>query len=75
MALFPKTDQKKLTNSEEEPLKALCKIGLNAGDKGYWSNEDIIAAIASIEWGTNWPYKASATAYKIFNRGDHLNQY
>ena len=64
-----------MTHSEKEPLKALCKIGLNAGDKGYCSNEDINAAIASIAQGTNWPYKTSATAYKICNRGDYLNEY
>jgi len=65
--------KKKLTNSEREALKALCKIGLNAGDKGYWSNDDINAAIASIKWGEHWPDLASPTAYKTCNWGGYLD--
>ena len=62
-------ERKKLTDAEQEALKALCKIGLNA-DGGIWKNEDINAAIASIAWGTNWPDGAQATAYKTCN-GSH----
>ena len=40
--------RKKLTDSEDEALSALCKIGLNA-DGGIWDNDDNNAAIASIE--------------------------
>ena len=65
--------KKKLTKAEQEALKALCKIGLNAGDKGYWSNDDINAAIASIKWGEHWPDYASATAYKTCNWGGYLD--
>ena len=65
--------KKKLTKSEREALKALCKIGLNAGDKGYWSNDDINAAIASIKWGEHWPDRNQATAYKTCNWGGYLD--
>ena len=65
--------KKKLTKSEQEALKSLCKIGLNAGDKGYWSNDDINAAIASIKWGEHWPDYASPTAYKTCNWGGYLD--
>ena len=65
-------ERKKLTDSEQEALKALCKIGLNA-DGGIWKNEDINAAISSIKFGTNWPDRPQATAYKTFNRGGYLN--
>ena len=65
--------KKKLTNAEQEALKALCKIGLNAGDKGYWINDDINAAIASIKWGEHWPDLASPTAYKTCNWGRYLD--
>ena len=71
--VLPKARKKKLTNSEQEALKALCKIGLNAGDKGYWSNDDINAAIASIKWGEHWPDYASPTAYKACNWGGYLD--
>ena len=65
--------KEKLTQSEREALKALCKIGLNAGDKGYWSNDDINAAISSIKWGEHWPDYASPTAYKTCNWGGYLD--
>ena len=65
-------ERKKLTDSEQEALKALCKIGLNA-DGGIWKNEDINAAISSIKFGTNWPDRPQATAYKTSNRGGYLN--
>ena len=71
--VLPTASKKKLTNSEREALKALCKIGLNAGDKGYWSNDDINAAIASIKWGEHWPDLASPTAYKTCNWGGYLD--
>ena len=71
--VLPTASKKKLTNSEQEALKALCKIGLNAGDKGYWSNDDINAAIASIKWGEHWPDYASPTAYKTCNWGGYLD--
>ena len=67
------SSKKKLTKSEQEALKSLCKIGLNAGDKGYWSNDDINAAIASIKWGEHWPDYASPTAYKTCNWGGYLD--
>ncbi len=70
---MPKAIKKKLTGSEQEALKALCKIGLNAGDSGYWSNDDINAAIASIKWGEHWPDLASPTAYKTCNWGGYLD--
>ena len=66
--------KKKLTKSEQEALKSLCKIGLNA-DRGTWKNEDINAAIASIAWGTNWPDRAQATAYKTCNGGHPYGAY
>ena len=65
-------ERKKLTDSEQKALKALCKIGLNA-DGGIWKNEDINAAIATIKFGTNWPDRASATAYKACNWGGYLD--
>ena len=65
-------ERKKLTDSEQEALKALCKIGLNA-DGGIWDNEDINAAIASIKFGTNWPDKPQASAYKTCNKGGYLD--
>ena len=65
------TERKVLTDSEQEALKALCKIGLNA-DGGIWSNDDINAAISSIKFGENWPDDASATAYKTCNWGGYL---
>ena len=70
--VLPTASKKKLTNSEQEALKALCKIGLNAGDSGYWSSDDINAAIASIKWGEHWPDYASPTAYKTCNWGGYL---
>ena len=71
--VLPTASKKKLTNSEREALKALCKIGLNAGDSGYWSSDDINAAIASIKWGEHWPDYASPTAYKTCNWGGYLD--
>ena len=65
-------ERKKLTDSEQEALKALCKIGLNA-DGGIWDNEDINAAIASIKFGTNWPDRPQASAYKTCNKGGYLD--
>ena len=65
-------ERKKLNDSEQEALKALCKIGLNA-DGGIWDNEDINAAIASIKFGTNWPDRPQATAYKTCNKGGYLD--
>ena len=65
-------ERKKLTDSEQESLKALCKIGLNA-DGGIWKNEDINAAISSIKFGTNWPDRPQATAYKTCNKGGYLD--
>ena len=70
--VLPKASKKKLTKSEQEALKALCKIGLNA-DGGIWSNDDINAAIASIKFGEHWPDYASATAYKTCNWGGYLD--
>ena len=64
--------KKKLTDSEDEALSALCKIGLNA-DGGIWDNDDINAAIASIKWGRNWVDTAQATAYKTCNYGGYLD--
>ena len=66
-------ERKKLTDSEQKALKALCKIGLDAALPRKWGNEDINAAIASIKWGTHWPDGASATAYKTCNWGGYLN--
>tara|TARA_R100000697_G_C5353772_1_gene172624 strand:- start:260 stop:580 length:321 start_codon:yes stop_codon:yes gene_type:complete len=66
------SNKKKLTKSEQEALKSLCKIGLNA-DGGIWSNDDINAAIASIKFGEHWPDYASATAYKTCNWGGYLD--
>tara|TARA_B100000212_G_C26986121_1_gene368741 strand:- start:191 stop:511 length:321 start_codon:yes stop_codon:yes gene_type:complete len=66
-------ERKKLTDSEQEALKALCKIGLDAEPPRKWGNEDINAAIASIKWGANWPDRASATAYKTCNWGGYLD--
>ena len=65
--------KKKLTDSEEKALNALCKIGLNAEGK-IWDNDDINAAIASISWGRHWPDTAMATAYKTCDRGGYLNE-
>ena len=63
--------RKKLTDSEEKALNALCKIGLNA-DGGIWKNNDINAAIATIKFGDNRPDKSQATAYKTCNYGGYL---
>ena len=71
--LYKESISKKiLTNSEDEALSALCKIGLNADD-GIWDNADINAAIASIKWGRNWVDTAQATAYKTCNYGGYLD--
>ena len=64
--------EKKLTNTEDEALFALCKIGLKANG-GTWKNYDINAAIASIKWGRNWGDTAQATAYKTCNYGGYLD--
>ena len=66
-------ERKKLTDAEQEALKALCEIGLDAALPRKWGNEDINAAIASIKWGTHWPDGASATAYKTCNWGGYLD--
>jgi len=70
--LLPKASKKKLTYSEQEALKALCKIGLNS-DSGTWKNDDINAAIASIKFGEHWPDLAQPTAYKTCNGGGYLD--
>ena len=64
--------KKILTNSEDEALSALCKIGLHA-DGGIWDNDDINAAIASMKWGRHWGDTAQATAYKTCNYGGYLD--
>ena len=64
--------KKKLTDSEDEALSALCKIGLNA-DGGIWDNDDINAAIASIKLGRHWGDTAEGTAYKTYNFGGYLD--
>ena len=64
--------KKTLTESEDEALSALCKIGLNA-DGGIWKNRDINAAIATIKWGNNYPDNIQATAYKTCNSGGYLD--
>ena len=66
-------ERKKLTDAEQEALKALCKIGLDAALPRKWGNEDINAAIASIKWGTHWPAGPQATAYKTCDRGGYLD--
>ena len=66
-------ERKKLTDAEQEALKALCKIGLDAALPRKWVNEDINAAIASIKWGTHWPAGPQATAYKTCDRGGYLD--
>ena len=66
-------ERKKLTDAEQEALKALCKIGLDAALPRKWGNEDINAAIASIKWGTHWPAGPQATAYKTCDRGGFLD--
>ena len=66
-------ERKKLTDEEQEALKALCKIGLDAALPRKWGNEDINAAIASIKWGTHWPAGPQATAYKTCDRGGYLD--
>ena len=63
--------KKTLTESEDEALSALCKIGLNA-DGGIWKNKDINAAIATIKWCNNYPDNIQATAYKTCNYGGYL---
>ena len=63
--------KKKLTDSEDKALSALCKIGLNA-EGGIWDNDDINAAISSIKWGRHWDDTAQATAYKTCNYGGYL---
>ena len=63
--------KKKLIDSEEEALSALCKIGLNA-DGGIWKNQNINAAISTIKFGDNWPDNVQATAYKTCNAGGFL---
>ena len=63
--------KKTLTESEDEALSALCKIGLNA-DGGIWKNKNINAAIATIKWGENYPDNIQATAYKTCNSGGYL---
>ena len=63
--------RKKLTDSEDEALSALCKIGLNA-DGGIWKNKNINTAIATIKWGENYPDNIQATAYKTCNSGGYL---
>ena len=63
--------KKTLTESENEALSALCKIGLNS-DGGIWKNKNINAAIATIKWGENFPDNEQATAYKTCNYGGYL---
>ena len=64
--------RKKLTESDDQALSALCKIGLNA-DGGIWDNDDINAAIASIKWGRHWVDTAEGTANKTCNYGGYLD--
>jgi len=65
------SSKKTLTESEDEALSSLCKIGLNA-DGGIWKNKNINAAIATIKWGENYPDHVQATAYKTCNYGGYL---
>ena len=64
--------KKTLTESEDNALSTLCKIGLNA-DGGIWKNRDINAAIATIKWSNNYPDNVQATAYKTCNSGGYLD--
>ncbi len=60
-------EKKKLSTSEREALRLLCKIGLNQNGKDAWAKDDINAAIATIAWGRHWPEEAMITAYKTCN--------
>jgi len=56
--------------ARQRALKALCPIGLKAG--GIWGDDNINAAIATIEFGQNWPDSAEGSAYKLCNFGGYL---
>ena len=56
--------------ARQKALRALCPIGLKAG--GIWGDDNINAAIATIDSGTNWPDSAQGTAYKVCNYGGYL---
>ena len=57
--------------ARQRALKALCPIGLKAG--GIWGDDNINGAIATIEFGKNWPDSAQGSAYKLCNYGGYLN--
>ena len=57
--------------ARQKALRALCPIALKAG--GIWGDENLNAAIATIDSGQNWPDSAQATAYKLCNYGGYLD--
>ena len=59
-------------DARERALKVLCPIGLKAG--GIWGDDNINGAIATIEFGQNWPDNAQGSAYKLCNYGGYLNE-
>ena len=56
--------------ARQKALRALCPIGLKAG--GIWGDDNINGAIATIEFGQNWPDSAEGSAYKLCNYGGYL---
>ena len=57
--------------ARQKALRSLCPIALKAG--GIWGDDNLNAAIATIDSGQNWPDNAQATAYKLCNYGGYLN--
>ena len=63
--------------ARQKALRALCPIALKAG--GGWGDDNLNAAIATINSGQNWPdpeqnwsHNALATAYKLCNYGGYM---
>ena len=58
--------------ARHQALKALCPIGLSAS--GGWGDININSAIATIEYGEEWPLRThKRTAFKVCDFGGYLS--
>lgn len=60
-----------LTTAELHALRSLCLIGLRAN--GAWGSERINIAITYLAFGSQWPDKPSATAYKVCSHAGSIH--
>ena len=57
--------------ARQQALKLLCPIAQQAG--GSWGDDNINRAIASIQWGEEWPpNRAQSSAYKLCLQDGYL---